>query len=536
MATGTGKGMANRALGFAMLALGFGYAHADDPANTQQGAVSTQQAQTADSQPPVRSWVLIPTLQLSETYTDNLTLAPTNRLSDFISSIMPGFTFRQTGNRTKATLDYGVQGLFYRNQSQLDHYYSHLDASGTAEIIKKTFFVDAGASVMQQPLSFAGAYGASLSNATGNIINISSSSLSPYLVHRFGEIATGEVRFTHTIQNYSQGGPSTTGNAYLGGLYSSTSDSTAASLNGGSAFNNLLWGMNYNDTVIQYGGMPETRLMNYSANMGYLFTPKFKVILTGGYEKDSYVYIGPQPQSVYWKAETDWAPTSHTKFMVSVGHRFFGNTRSLTVNQVTRLTTFQASYNEDVTSTILQQTIPTSSFLDQLLQAQIPNGAARQQAVQSLIASLGGQALLGQNVITNQVYLAKTFNASMGINLPRSIMILTAFNTKSSSLEPGNALLPNIANYGAVNEQGGTASWNWQFSPHLSSHFNASLTSMVFPGQTLNENFKLLNVGLTEQLARHLNGDISYRHQTMIAPAYLNYTENAFIATLNYAN
>ncbi|MBY0578915.1 MAG: TIGR03016 family PEP-CTERM system-associated outer membrane protein [Burkholderiales bacterium] len=481
-------------------------------------------------------WKVTPHAHASETYSDNLTLAgPNQEIGDFISEVTPGINLQETGSRTKASLDYSLQRLSYKNQNRLDHVYSHLVTMGEADLIEKSMFLDANASISQQPISLNAAIGANNSNPTGNIVNVATWSLSPYLKHRFGSAAQGEIRFTHQAQSYSSGGPSNTG---IGTLSNSTNNSMKFALSSGTMFNNLLWGLSYNNSKIGYTARPDSRLTDYSASIGYIFTPKFKIMLTGGNENNSYVYIGAKPQGAYWSTEATWAPTSHTKVSVAMGQRYFGKTQSMTLNHVTRLTSLQAAYSQDVTAGVLQQSMTPAAVLDQLLKAQIPNNAARQQAVQSMLASLGTQAaLLGQSITTNQVYLHKKFTTTMGINLPKSIIVLTAFSSSSSSLEQGGSFLQGSVNYGAVNQQGGTASWNWQISPKLSSNISATLTAFDFPGQNLKENSSLYLFGLTRKFAHGMSGNISYRRQAFDSnPAILNYAENAIIASLSYQN
>lgn len=473
---------------------------------------------------------------VSETYTDNLTLSSTNPQSDYISNVTPSIAILGTGRKISATVDYSLQSMFYGKQNQLDHAYSHLDANGSAELVERNLYLDANASIAQQPLTLTAPYGAALGNPTGNIVNVFTWGLKPYFRHRFGSTATGEVHFSHQSQNYSSGGPSNTGTANLGTLSGSTSDSTALSLNSGSAFNNLLWGLRYNNAVIHYTSLTQSRLSNYSANIGYLFSPKFRITFTLGNDNNSYASAVQSSQGSYWTTEAGWSPTSHTKLLVSTGRRYFGKTQSLSLNHVTRLTTLQMSYGQDVTSSILRQTVSPAAVLDQLLKAQIPDNAARQQAIQSMLASLGTQAgLLGQTITTNQIYLHKDFTVTMGINLPKSTIVLTAYDNKSSSLQQGNSFLPGSINYGAVNQTGGTASWNWKLSPKLDAHLNATLTTMDFPGQTLMQTSREFQTGLSRQFAHHLSGALSYRHRALSSPGNLNYVENAVIASLNYA-
>ncbi|HQT26694.1 MAG TPA: TIGR03016 family PEP-CTERM system-associated outer membrane protein, partial [Burkholderiales bacterium] len=343
---------------------------------------------------------MTPKIKLSETYTDNLTLSSINPLSDFITQLTPGINIQENSRRTLLKLNYDLLGMYYKKESQLDHYYSQLDASGNAKLVDNLLYVDAAASIVQQPFSLATPFGGSIGNPTGNIINERTSKVSPYLTHRFGSFAAGQARFSHVTQSYSMGGPSTSGYGYLGGLSSSTNDTSSLALNSGTSFYRVPWGINLSDSNIHYTGLPETRIASYSANIGYLFTPKFKITLTGGYDDNNYVYVGQKPQQAFWSVGAGYAPTTHTKLSVSTGHRYFGSTRSLSLRHTARIATLQADYNQNVTSSAMQDYISPATTIDQLLKTQIPNDAARQQAVQAILSSLGSQALLyGQSVI-----------------------------------------------------------------------------------------------------------------------------------------
>ncbi len=484
-------------------------------------------------------WKFQPAATLTETHTDNLTLSSSNRLSDFVTQVTPEIGIQEQGERTNATLDYRMQGNYYAQYSQLDHYYPGLDANANSEILKNTLYLNAGASILQQPFILAAPISTNNVNPTGNIINISTWSITPELKHRFGTFAKMDASYSHGMQHYTAGGPSLQANNNLNTLTGTANDTIDAKLDSGSRFGSLLWGLDLNEIRLSYGNSAITsKLATYTANVGYLFTPKFRIQLTGGYDNDNYVYSGPRPQGRSWNTEVDWAPTSHTKFEASAGHRYFGSTNSFNATHVTRLTSLNASYTQDVTSTILQQPLPAAAAVGQLLQAQIPNAAARQQQVQNLLAGLGTQgALFGQNVITNQIFLLKKFNASLGINLSRTMIVLSAFNSTSIPLQPPNVLLPGSLNYGTSKQQGATFSWNYQISPKLTAGANAMLTNITFPGQTFSGNTRFITFGLNRTLSLHLTGSLSLRNNMFTSNlAGPNYSENALIASLNWRN
>ena len=493
-------------------------------------------------------WTVAPTITASEMYSDNIFLSPAPyQLSDFATTITPGITIRGTGERLKASLNYSLQDINYAKYSSMDYIIQQLNATGNATLIDQTLFMDASASIYQQPLYLSGPIGMGNNNPTGNLANITTTTISPYVTHRFNTFATGMARYTHQTMDFSQAGPTSNAgygyNAYApGGMFNSTTDTALATLNSGSDFNNLLWGLNLTNSRISYAGTSPMTLAQYSANLGYLITPRFKIIATGGYEDDSYSYIGQNPRSNFWSLGFDWAPSVRTKLEVAEGERFFGRTHTLKFTHNARRTSWNASYVQDVTTMMQQQQIPPSVTLDLMLQQQIPDSATRQQVVQSMLAALGPQStLFAQNVMTNQIYLMKMFSTSVALTLPKDTFLLTIFNTKTSPLQQANAFLPIIP--GALSymmntdQYGGTLSWNKQLNPLLSANANVSTTYITFPGQTLEEKMRFFTAGLSRKLGPKLNANLLVRHQAMDStPANIgySYSENAVIASLMY--
>src|SRR5688572_25215237 len=89
-------------------------------------------------------WTVTPSITVTETITDNVTLAPSDRKqSDLITQITPGIRIDGAGARVKLNLDYRASRLLYANQSGSNSTQNFLNARGTVEAIEKWFFVDA---------------------------------------------------------------------------------------------------------------------------------------------------------------------------------------------------------------------------------------------------------------------------------------------------------------------------------------------------------------------------------------------------------
>ncbi|MHB0989846.1 MAG: TIGR03016 family PEP-CTERM system-associated outer membrane protein [Burkholderiales bacterium] len=490
-------------------------------------------------------WVITPNVNVNETYSDNMFLAPSNQtVSGIISTITPGISITGKSDRLKLNLSYALEDMTYAENGLQNLLYNQLNSNANLELIKHTFFVDASASILQQPLTPFGPVSANSANLSGNVVNVDTVSISPYLTHQFDTFATGIARYTHTNATYSYGGtpsPGTTNYAYVygpPGVFSTNTDAEDYQLNSGSAFDRLSWGIDYNNAVNTYSGFPTTTISLLTTNWNYLLTPQFQLTSQIGYENDNYVYFGPRPQGLFWNAGFNWALSPRTKLAITAGKRFYGSTYSFNFNHYSRMTVWNASYTQAVVSSAMQESVPTATTLDQLLQAQIPDPVARQQEVQQMMQNLSPQgALFGQNIMSNLIYLSKTLQFSTGLNTPRNTALITIYHTQSTPLEQNNVSLigSGYLGYGNMTQTGGTVSWAHQLTPVISSNVNINYSKIDFGSQEPIGTTDFVMVGLTRKINPKFFGNLSLRHQAMNSGSYgYNFTENALIASLTY--
>ena len=126
------------------------------PASAQNVAPFTAPNVTpysAQKWPPIYSmpWTITPMLSVHETATDNVSLATTNKSSDWITDINPGLRISGSGGRTKAHVDYQLHNLFYAQHSEFNRSRNSLNALGTIEALDNWLFVDASAVIAHTP-------------------------------------------------------------------------------------------------------------------------------------------------------------------------------------------------------------------------------------------------------------------------------------------------------------------------------------------------------------------------------------------------
>ena len=163
-----------------------------------------------------------------------------------------------------------------------------------------------------------------------------------------------------------------------------------------------------------------------------------------------------------------WQPTERTNIAFSGGQRFFGDTYNALASHRTRLTVWDASYDENMTTFNQQaagrrrlrqrrgfgggfgeggfeQAALERAALDgfnQLITAQNPGmnpGLIQQDGTALLGMGLSGSFFDPTNFLTNRLFLQKRFQASFALNGLRNTFVLRGFNMTRQALSPAAA-------------------------------------------------------------------------------------------------
>lgn len=481
-------------------------------------------------------WSVVPRLSLRETYTDNLRLGGGGR-ADFVTQINPGFLLTGVGPRFNLNANYTMNNLIYAEASNLNRIRQQLNAAGTAELMEDFFFVDGTAAIAQQNISLFGPQAIDNVNVTGNRADVRRFNVSPYIRHRFKDFATTELRYAHNIVS---------SNANT--LRNSQGDSFSARLNSGTAFNILHWGLDYSNHMIHFDRTGRTIELERSiGNLRYMVTPQFGLTATGGYERNSFLSIRGSPSSPTWTAGFVWTPSERTSIVANAGQRFFGDTYFADARHRTRLTTWNFSYVEDIT-TFNQQALlggaGVADSLGQLISAQNPNvdpGIVQQNTAALLGPEFSGSFFVPTNFFTNRLFLQKRLQASVALNGSRNTLVLRGFNMTRQAYSPDDVDADLIGGVNAAllrhtRQTGGNVLWSYRISELASANLNLGFTRFTFLNADREDDFKIIRVSLMRrfpQILRNLNGMIEYRHNERDSNQAANYRENAVTAALN---
>src|SRR5262249_20854780 len=159
------------------------------------------------------------------------------------------------------------------------------------------------------------------------------------------------------------------------------------------------------------------------------------------------------------------------------------------------------------------------------------------RAVEEFIARTGLPPNLADaiNFFNNQLFLAKRWNASIGMLGVRNTLLANVFQEKRDAVF-GDVVLPvegDFAGSNTVNQTGVGLQWNLRLSPLVAWNIGWSYSRNEFPGTDEVDKIRYLGMSLSREFERRLSGSLGYRQQRSDSTQPgLTYTENAVIATL----
>ena len=448
-------------------------------------------------------WKLKFSLNIAQAYSDNIRIAPRgNEQSDHVSQINPGLTLTTTGARLKLKVQYQMQNLFYAKNSQQNAIHHQLYADTRTELVNDLLFLDGQMSVSQQNISALGPQALSNINITGNRADVTTLTLSPYLQHRFQNLASGELRYTHDIAHTN-----------AAGLANNQIDRLALKLDSGEAFNVLRWHLNYHKQQSTYSNsLQAINSETFAGSLSYRITPRFALNAVGGYEKSDYLSIAQQPVGSFFSTGFSWEPSERTSIEASTGRRFFGNNYALKAKHRSRKTTWNISYSEDLTTT-------------------------QEQFLAGTVTP--AQPLPGPvNFLSNRLFLQKSWLTSLTMEGKRNTLMFSLYDAKRAAQTPQ---IQNLALFGTSTlaqsdrskQLGGNAFWSSKISPHTTTNLMLGYVKNNFPALGITSHDKNILFGINVQLQTRLNALVEWRHNLRNGGQIsADYRENALTASL----
>jgi uncharacterized protein (PEP-CTERM system associated) len=479
-------------------------------------------------------WTFTPGLGAYEYYTDNVLGTATNRRWDLVTVVTPSISIFGDEPNVQVNLSYSPQFRLDATTPQENSVNQQLAATGLVTVIPDEVFLDVRAFAGVAPLGTGlGAQGATLSptfaqtNAgpTGlsqqQLTQDSSLSISPYVLHRFGDTGTAKLGYELNQTAISPSGSSLP-------LFFPTGSNTQHSLTNEAVaqfetgerfapFRNLL--------VLNVARSSGTGIANdqsqdtISNQLGYAINHDWEVYGELGYEKLNFGGVPPtRVDDMTWGFGVVWTPNADSQITLGYGHvNGVSGVQLSAYYALTARTRITASYTTGLQTNLGQ----IQSQLD--LQALNQNG----QAVDALT---GAPLFNGINGFGNQngLYNSKNFNASISTSLDRDQLAFTLSLSQQTTIAtatqviPGqfNAIAPPVGSTG----QSATAyvTWSHQINEDLSLTSSAAYGTNTITAPTGigtgQQRSVAANVGLQYALSQTVVTSVQYTFYEQFSP------------------
>lgn len=495
----------------------------------QGGAASGDSGESTGSGEAKRlGLTVVPRIGLSETWTDNLALAPDGqRDRALITSVSPGLSITNRTGWLRGVLDYQMDGFLYLKTDRSSRVQNQLQARGNAELIPSKVFVDANANISQQTISAFGqtSPGGELDNP--NRTEVRTVTVSPYWRGMLSTVAGFELRATGQMRDSSDGGT---------GVSSASGDTKEGSLNlsvSGPQGRALNWGLQAYTRRIHYEltGL-DNRSSSAVASLSWVPDVDWVLGVTGGREKSD--YLGNDTSSIYG-ANLKWTPTPRTTLSGDWQRHSYGNSHNAVLEHrmtqlVLRLTSTQAvSTGSDPSGQMTNY-----QLLDLQYSSIEPDAAKRDALVRSLLAALGlsPSAVSSTGFLANTATLQQRNEAALAWTSPRMTLTLSANDNKSRALGTTTNATDDLALASNIHQRGVTLSVAYRFTP-LSTG-NVTYTRQHSSGDgsgNLSSGMSSLIATTTTRLGPRTDATLGLRH-TRSDDQSLGYRETAVYAQM----
>lgn len=444
--------------------------------NTMLLLVSTVSASGLIVNSSAADWRVMPSITVTETYTDNVDLDAAVSQSDIVTQVSPQIAITGVGARLNAALFYAPNYFFYPGSDDDKHELRHdLQASLSSELIREAFFVDASAAITQRFLDRRQAISSVSASRTNNRGTIQSYQISPYMVHRFGSLATAQLKYNLGYVRQSGDPEQTTANTFFGDTLSHLGSFTLSS---GRQFSKLNWTLSavYQTQNRENSNDYETTTLR--ADFSYQLTNIFTLLGSVGYQdRDTNSSSFADFSGFIWDAGFRLVPGPRTSLSFRYGNQYNGETFSLDAQyKITAKDSINLSYSDTI------NTFQSFAFDDN--------------------TAVNIDPSLDSGFISGDLTRRKKWTLTLSGTRGRTSYAASSFYYDSQS------------DRSALDEEryGGALSISRKLNQRLSISGAASYNLSKFSTDGIEDKFWSVSVNMTYQISKSLVGDLGYVH------------------------
>jgi uncharacterized protein (PEP-CTERM system associated) len=474
-------------------------------------------------------------LEVDETWSDNINLQPSgSQRSDFVTTINPSFEASRTSRRLNLSLQYSPQLVYYARGSNGTQLRNGLGANANATVIDNLLFVNASAGISQQNISPFGTQAANTYNGSNNRAESRNYSFGPTLRSRLGQDLTYSLGYNYAVSSSDSSA-----------IASSHSTDVFANFQTSTSFRDLGYGMNFDRSEQDYGGVNTVTVEQGSGTLTYVLLPTLHLSGSAGYERDHYPTVGqPDLKSATYSGGFDWEPTRHTSFSAQFGHRYFGPTANVHLTETMSRFSVSASYSRDQSTsgaaglTLVQD--PNYQLLDQYYRTTITDPVARAQLVTAALqaAGLPSSQFATSNFLSNQIYVQTRADLSVALVGLRNTVSFDVSRSQSqglSNLTVGFDIFNQTSRFRTMSY---SANWSYKLGPSTSVNATAQKVDSAAIEGVGSTRQRSLSASISRQISKKVSATALYRNTKQTGTGDSggfysgNYVENAVFGSL----
>ena len=469
-----------------------------------------------------------PRVGLMQTWTDNLRLDDRNKDAALITTLSPGISVYSNTGAVRGSLDYSLNGIAYTKSEESARIQNSLVGSLQAELISRTLFVDARATIGQQNTSALGMQSAPTLGSQGTVSSLVNENqretgtltVSPTWRGIVGGLATYELRgdFTRTEVRGSSLGDSRGRGGSL----------RISEWNAGV----LGWWVQATTQEVTATSVASNRSTVLRAGLDYRPDPDWFFSINAGRERNNFLGNGDQDGAT-GGLTAQWTPTPRTRVGADWQHHNYGDSRGLNFEHRMARSVWRFSDTQSVMLGNIGAQGGVRSNYDQffLLFASLePDPVKRDVLVRSFLQS---QGLSPDAPVANGFLSAgpsRMRSQSLSVALQGVRQTLSAQFSRTVTGRLGNNLNGggDLATNARIEQRSYTLSASHQLTPV--SGISVTLSRQESTGDSQSAKLNSVFANWNSRLGVRLSAQLGARHSRFegVTP----YTENAVYANL----
>ncbi len=476
------------------------------------------------------NWTVNPTLNLEQTYSDNINQAQGNEKSSaLVTELSPGISIQGRSSRSRLDLNYRMQTLYNAGGSSGVDINNQLTYTSHYELFKDRFFIDSSSSISQQNNSNRDLATDNLTNSS-NDSTISTFSFSPSWTPHFKNYLDAVVSFDYHRVSTLEGESA---------LSDSNSFNQNITLTSGRAFGRFSWSANFNNRQESREGGEDVKFQSSSFSLStFLFNRKFNAFVNLGHSENDFNSNSQSNQNgFFYTFGASWRPSE--RFSVEAG---YGNNIFVTVNvmPIRRINWSLTYRNNDIGTNVgdtWESTLDYYTRHSKWRFTYAEDTVSTQELIrltgQELVRRIIFQDININNIffdrfgniteLTDEVFITKTANLSYSYSKGKSEFSVNGFYIDRDFEES----LEDEKVYGF------SGSWNWTYSQRTSTRLGASWQTTDRQDNIQDDRFDL-SLRLSRNISRYVDANINYRFITELSDDPSDeFTENRVTAGLS---